>query len=217
MTWTKLSDDFTDDCWTLSDAAARLHVEGLTWSNRKLLDLRIPKDDLHRFKTPQAIAELLSCGYWADAGNHYQIIHHADYQRLREAVIRQQSVNKVNRAQRGLKSAPPREQSGGPKFLPTVSNDSLHESMNDSTNEMDRTGRAVIREVLREEEELDEGIKTQVKEWPVTPIPTSDPDKSDHEKCLVCSNSLYSSDGRSSGLCKKGDADHTRARDERAA
>jgi hypothetical protein len=42
MTWAKLSDDFTDDCWTLSDGAFRLHVEGLVWSNRKLLDLVIP-------------------------------------------------------------------------------------------------------------------------------------------------------------------------------
>ncbi len=29
MTWTKLSDDFSDDCWTLSDQAFRLHTEGL--------------------------------------------------------------------------------------------------------------------------------------------------------------------------------------------
>lgn len=26
MTWTKLSDDFSDDCWRLSDAAWRLHI-----------------------------------------------------------------------------------------------------------------------------------------------------------------------------------------------
>jgi hypothetical protein len=31
MTWTKLSDDFSDDCWELSDAAVRLHMEGLVW------------------------------------------------------------------------------------------------------------------------------------------------------------------------------------------
>ncbi|MGC7224587.1 hypothetical protein RBA13_22790, partial [Mycobacteroides abscessus subsp. massiliense] len=42
MTWTKLSDDYGDDCWRLSDAAFRTHTEGLCWSNRKLLDLVIP-------------------------------------------------------------------------------------------------------------------------------------------------------------------------------
>jgi hypothetical protein len=30
MTWTKTGDEFADECWTLSDAAYRLHHEGLT-------------------------------------------------------------------------------------------------------------------------------------------------------------------------------------------
>ncbi len=51
MTWSKLSDDFPDDCWTLLDGAFRLHVEGLCWSNRKLLDCRIPNGHLRRFAT----------------------------------------------------------------------------------------------------------------------------------------------------------------------
>ena len=46
MTWTKLSDDFSDDCWQLSDAAYRLHTEGLIWSNRKLLNLRLDKAEM---------------------------------------------------------------------------------------------------------------------------------------------------------------------------
>jgi hypothetical protein len=47
VTWTKLSDDFPDDCETLTVPARWLHVEGLCWSNRKLLDCRIPKKTLH--------------------------------------------------------------------------------------------------------------------------------------------------------------------------
>ena len=71
MTWTKLSDDFPDDCWTLSDAAFRLHVEGLAWSNRKLLDLRLPKDNLSRWaKHPEAVDELVANGYWTDEDDH---------------------------------------------------------------------------------------------------------------------------------------------------
>lgn len=38
MTWTKLGDEFADECWTLTDAAFRLHTEGLLWSNRMLTD-----------------------------------------------------------------------------------------------------------------------------------------------------------------------------------
>jgi hypothetical protein len=97
MTWSKLSDDFTDDCWTLSDAAFRLHVEGITWSNRKLLDLRIPKDDLPRFaKHPDVVEELAAVGWWTDEGEHYEIRHHALYQRSRADVLHQQEANLAN-------------------------------------------------------------------------------------------------------------------------
>lgn len=109
MTWTKLSDDFADDTWTLSDAAFRLHVEALLWSNRKLLNCRIPKDDIRRFKAEIALPELLSCGWWKDAGDHFQLVHHATYQRDKDDVINQQVANRANRAKRGLRTPPARE------------------------------------------------------------------------------------------------------------
>lgn len=96
MTWTKQSDDFADDCWGLSDAAFRLHSEGLIWSNRKLLDCRIPKEDLRRFKRPEAVTELLETGWWAEEGEVYVIRHHAGYQRRREDVLAQQAANLAN-------------------------------------------------------------------------------------------------------------------------
>lgn len=111
MTWTKLSDDYTDDCWTLSHAAYRLHTDGLIWSNRKLLDRVIPKEDLPRFaKSPDAIQELLDAGYWRDTGVAYVIRHHAQYQRDREAVINQQSTNRANGRKGGRPKGMPREQ-----------------------------------------------------------------------------------------------------------
>ncbi len=106
MTWTKLSDDFADDCWALSDAAFRLHVEGLTWNGRKLLDLRLPKDDVRRFaKHPEAVAELVAGGWWGEDGDAYVIRHHAGYQRTREDVIKQQAANAAN----GRKGGRPRK------------------------------------------------------------------------------------------------------------
>ncbi len=39
MTWTKLGDEFTDETWTVSDAAYRLHVDGLVWSNHRAAQL----------------------------------------------------------------------------------------------------------------------------------------------------------------------------------
>ena len=132
MTWTKLSDDFTDDCWELSDGAHRLHIEALVWSNRKLLDCRISKEVMARWAKhpePQFISELLDCGWWRDDDDAYVIIHHSVYQRTREQVVRQQTVNRAAGKRSGRERARRR---GG------TSNDSL----NDSLNERDGTGRA---------------------------------------------------------------------------
>ncbi len=110
MTWTKLSDDFADDCDSLSDRAFRLHVEGLVWNNRKLRDCWLPKDDLRRFAThPDAVQELLDTGWWSDDGDAYVIRHHAVYQRTREEVLRQQETNRSN-GRKGGRPPKPREQ-----------------------------------------------------------------------------------------------------------
>jgi hypothetical protein len=109
MTWTKLSDDFGEDCWTLSDAAFRLHVEALVWSNFKLLDGRITKDDLRRFaKNPDAadtVTELLDCGFWIDDGDAFVIVHHLPHQPTREQVI----AFRQSRQQNGRKGGRPRK------------------------------------------------------------------------------------------------------------
>lgn len=105
MTWSKLSDDYIDDCWELTDAAFRLHAEGLVWSNKKLLDCRIPKDHLRRFaKNPDAVQELLAVGYWSDGPGYYEILHHAIYQRTRDEVIAAQARSRMN----GKKGGRPR-------------------------------------------------------------------------------------------------------------
>ncbi|HME15758.1 MAG TPA: hypothetical protein VKG83_09985 [Mycobacterium sp.] len=102
MTWTKLSDDFSDDCWELSDAAVRLHMEGLVWSNRKLLDCRLVKDDMVRWaKRPGAAEELVNAGWWRDEGDYYLIVHHARYQRTREVMLKLQERNQRNGASGG--------------------------------------------------------------------------------------------------------------------
>lgn len=135
MTWTKLSDDFGDDCYQLSDAAFRLHVEGLLWSNRKLVDLKLDKAVLQRWATrPEAAAELVDRGWWTDEGDHYLIRHHAIYQRTAEQVVKQQQANKANRAKG--KARPVREQAPPASAETTVSD----ESSDESSDEMDRTG-----------------------------------------------------------------------------
>ena len=131
MTWTRISDDFGEDCWTLSDQAFRLHVEGLGWSNAKLLDLRIPKDDLRRFaKHPEAAVELVGCGWWSDEADAYVIRHQGMYQRTREQVLAQQEANRKNGRRGGR---PPR------KARP-LETESVSESPSEPRTRRDGTG-----------------------------------------------------------------------------
>ena len=77
MTWTKLGDEFSDAAAPLSDAAFRTHVEALGWSNRRLLDLEIPKRSLKRFAESDnphgAAKELVQAGWWEDRGESWWI------------------------------------------------------------------------------------------------------------------------------------------------
>jgi len=211
MTWTKLSDDFTDDTETLSDAAVRLHVEGLVWSNKKLLDLKIPKTDLRRFaKSEVAIPELLAGEWWEDDGDHFIIRHHAAYQRLRAAVINQQAANKENRAKRGKATPPTRE-----IRFKASSNDSSHDSSNDSSDrhdsldERDRSGRdqealgVVFDKNTGEVREEQSSTPRAVSTWVVAPIPQG-------KACPVCLAPLEAD--FPTAVCPKQDEAHTAAR-----
>ena len=137
MTWTKTGDEFADECWTLSDAAYRLHHEGLTWSNRKDTDGQLAKDDMLRWAhRPEAAEELVAIGWWEDHGGHYQIVHHIGYQRTAEQIAHQSIVNRANRAKG--KTRPVRAKS-----------QSHDESSDESSDERDRTGQAWTRTVTR--------------------------------------------------------------------
>lgn len=79
-----MGDEFNDAAADLSDAAARTHVDALLWSNRRLLDLLVPKRDLRRFAfSPavdvadpdggQVVAELVSAGWWEDRGDAWYV------------------------------------------------------------------------------------------------------------------------------------------------
>jgi hypothetical protein len=97
MTWVKTSDDFPEECWNLSDAAYRLHHEGLSWNNQKLLDGRISKDDVRRFaKQPDAVQELLDTGFWQDGGDAWLIVHHLEYQPTREQTVAYRAAQSAN-------------------------------------------------------------------------------------------------------------------------
>lgn len=128
MTWTKLSDDFADDCWELSDAAVRLHVEGLNWTMRKLTRGVLIKGEMPRWaKRPEAAVELADRGYWRDEGDRYVIVHHMGYQREPDKILAQQEVNRRN----GAKGGRPRGTDIRPPETKSVT-DSVSDLVNES-------------------------------------------------------------------------------------
>jgi hypothetical protein len=168
MTWTKLGDEFADECWTLTDKAFRLHAEGLLWSNRMLTDGQLAKDDMKRWAHhPEAAEELVSIGWWGDGGQHYQIVHHLGYQRTREQVAKQSLANRANRAKGKARPVRPKDdpsdESSDEPVLAAVTRETESVSVprgkpkvangpsDDSSDERDRTGQA--RRSTREEPE----------------------------------------------------------------
>lgn len=84
MTWTKLSDDFADDCERvgLSPRAAWAHVQGLLWTMRRETGGVLDDIDVRRaIREPDAIAELVAVGFWETRPTGgYVIRHHMEHQ-----------------------------------------------------------------------------------------------------------------------------------------
>ena len=96
MTWTKLGDEFSDDCANagLSDAAYRTHVEAIGWLYRvERMDLHIPKHLLRRFVGSEdwedAVRDLVALDWWRNRDGHYQLVRHEDV--VRQSLAAQQS------------------------------------------------------------------------------------------------------------------------------
>jgi hypothetical protein len=77
VTWTKLSDDFGDQCAGLSDQAFRTHAEALLWTMRRETGGWVTPRDVQRFaESPgaaDAVTELVSCGFWSMVDGGYRI------------------------------------------------------------------------------------------------------------------------------------------------
>lgn len=104
MTWTKLGEEWPDAARELTDAAYRTHTEALCWSNRRGLDLHIPKRDLKRFAETDdpdtAIKNLIATGWWQDCGDVWFVgVQFADWQ-LESAVVNKRRDDTALRVRR---------------------------------------------------------------------------------------------------------------------
>lgn len=114
MTWTKLGDEFSDECANhgLTDAAYRTHVEAIGFVYRvEASDLRIGKKMIRRFAGSedyeQAIKVLVALDWWRDHGGYYELIHHADV--IRQSIAAQQAKRTAERERQRRKRARDRE------------------------------------------------------------------------------------------------------------
>lgn len=155
MVWTKLSDDFPEDCHRagLSDPAFRTHVEALCWCMRRENGGLISKRDVDRFadsrRAAEAVEELIARGFWARTEGGYRVEHHMEHQPEPEVIDARRvktaaRVRKHRRKAAGLPSDP--DVTPLRDALPGTGRDgtgraSLHKPTT-ATNEEDRTTRS---------------------------------------------------------------------------
>jgi hypothetical protein len=92
MTWVRFDDQFTihRKVSSLSDAAYRLHTEGIFWAARNLTDGRIARDELRsvsRGKPETHAAELVKRGLWLETDDGWEIHDYLSYQPSRSKVL----------------------------------------------------------------------------------------------------------------------------------
>lgn len=141
MTWSKFGEEFGDAARDLSDAAFRTHVEAVMWSNRRLLDLVIPRKDVKRFaetdSPDDAIAELVFTGWWQDVPDGWYIGCRFSEWQLESAVV------EVRRDQAAQRQRRHRMHAAGDHSLCTekcaVTRDEMRDPVRSGT---DRTGTA---------------------------------------------------------------------------
>jgi hypothetical protein len=93
MTWTKLTDTFSEEFEELGPEALALQVAALCYSNRLLTDGHIPgrkARTLFPLDNPdQAIQVLVEAGHWVRTDEGFQVADFLEDQRSRETVLRE--------------------------------------------------------------------------------------------------------------------------------
>jgi len=181
VTWTKLSDDFPEDCARvgLSDAAVRTHLEGLVWAMRRENDGRLFTRDLARLadtSDPTAAAdELVAVGFWTQLPDGWQIEHQMDLQVESEVIMARRKANTERQRRKRLKAAglPDPDPEGMPVSRRVVTRDTPRDDTRDPG--LDRTGqdcsgeevlRATSQSEFREEVQPDATVSPFRRRYP---------------------------------------------------
>lgn len=188
MTWTKLGAEFPDEARNLSNAAYRLHVDALCYSNRLLSDLLISKPEVRRFSwlpgpdaTETALKELVAEGWWEDRGSHWYIgARFAGWQRTKEQVEAKRSTDTKAQRRKRLHDAGDHSECLHSNESPSA-HDNAHDQADDNATESssfsERNGTA---------EKLGSSSALKTSGWGPVAVPGG---------CSVCHQPLVSVDG----------------------
>lgn len=108
MVWTKLSDDFPEQCADLTDAAFRTHVEGLIWTMDRESGGQVLAKDVKRLAESEArdaaVTELVAAGFWAKTPGGYRIAHHMEHQPEPEVLVRRREADAARQRRKRFKA-----------------------------------------------------------------------------------------------------------------
>jgi len=144
VTWTKLSEDFPEDCARvgLSDAAVRTHLEGLVWAMRRENDGRLYTRDLGRLADTSdpmaAAAELVAVGFWTQLPDGWQIEHQMEHQPESDVIAARRELSAERQRRKRRKAAGlPDPDPDGDSLLPR---DNTRDDQRDDTRDPERSG-----------------------------------------------------------------------------
>lgn len=162
MTWTKLGDEFSDEARDLTDAEHRTHVDALVWSNRRGLDLLIPKRDLRKFaESPDAesaVVGLVVKGWWADRGDSwYAGLRFPEWQLERAVVSQRKEANALRVRRSRMHKAGDHSLCLPEGKCPAVMRDVMHYGMRDEAHYPGRDGSGATHPPDPEEQDQPQG------------------------------------------------------------
>lgn len=108
MTWTRLSDTYPDDTWTLSDPAFRLHTSATVLCNRLLSDGFVERGRL-QVAVPKlrstAIHELVEAGLWREVEGGYHLVKFLEDQLSRVDVLTRREGERLRKERQRARPA----------------------------------------------------------------------------------------------------------------
>lgn len=174
MTWTRLSDDFTDrrDLMRCSRSARLLHIEALVHCNRLLTDGHLLRAELRRITDADDLgplcAELEAVGLWTRTEDGWQMLW--DDQEPADLVQHRQALNRT-RQERKRRHDAGHHGDCNPKYCKAADRDRRHADGDHEACTSRDCADVVTRDVTRDVTEGVTGVVTAPRPVPARPGP----------------------------------------------